>query len=169
MTDLLTELEALAKEWEEEGPDFQIGEDIAALRLRSLIAAEKARGPDPLQVKERDWSKIRDYFDCLGDSEEEKQLRIRWVREMKAENKELRAALATPDPLLVQAREALEFDAQASEAAEQHDCGGRNECTYAQINFKGCFHDEIWDALKEAKVKKRAALAALDARLGGKA
>jgi hypothetical protein len=62
----------------------------------AAIASAPSQG-----VNERDWSKIRDYMDCLGDTEEEKKLRIRWVREMKAENKELRARLAalhSPEP-----------------------------------------------------------------------
>ena len=61
MTDLLTELEALAKEWEEWNLDSPDDEEeaqeailkSAASRLRSLLAAEKARGPDPLLEQAR--------------------------------------------------------------------------------------------------------------------
>jgi hypothetical protein len=62
-------------------------------------------------MSERDRLKILDYFDCLGDTEEEKKLRIRWVREMKAENAELRAKLvAAPPPAVPDALRADDIE-----------------------------------------------------------
>jgi hypothetical protein len=54
MTDLLKELEALANQLEMT-PDNQVMfTHEAAKTIRSLIAAEKARGPDPLLVQARE-------------------------------------------------------------------------------------------------------------------
>jgi hypothetical protein len=160
MTDLLTELEALAKAWDMDGPAEGIESCLIAHRqklatdIRTLIAAEKARGPDPLLVEKRDWSKIRDYFDCLGDSEEEKQLRRRWVREMKAENKELRAALDKIDPLLVQAREALVKNAF---------CAGAEWCREKIVTYLST----PAGGLECLPIAAQDYYAALDAKLGG--
>jgi hypothetical protein len=73
----------LRKSWEDELVDTICG---------AMERPAPAAIPEGLREKSR--KMLLDYFDCLGDTEEEKQLRIRWVREMKAENAELRAQLA---------------------------------------------------------------------------
>jgi hypothetical protein len=50
MTTLLTELEALATDWDDGYATWR----RAAASLRTLIAAEKARGPDPLLEQARE-------------------------------------------------------------------------------------------------------------------
>lgn len=177
MMELHEQVAEAIRQWVAKGAPIRESGEMA-IRILALVDAEKARGPDPRKMSCPICEELRTVIEvrhmmcttCHNEFSTPEQLDA----SLDAE----RAALRMPavehkppglDPLLEQAREALEFDAQASEAAEQHDCGGKNECTYAQINFKGCFHHEIWDALKEAKTKKCAVLAALDARLGGKA
>jgi hypothetical protein len=72
MTDLLTELEALVITWETGSPLVEgHAQRIAdAMALRSLIAAEKARGPDPLLVQAREALRR-----IIGWSEQMKALR----------------------------------------------------------------------------------------------